>query len=242
MKDNLQDLIKYAYGLGVVETIKVEGTDKQTVITAIGEDRSVIVQGTFNTVLPEFEGVFGMCNLNKLKTILSFEEYDDAAKINMVKNKDGNPISIHFENKNGDFVNDYRGLMAKVIIEDRVKLPVMKTPNWDVEIEPSMINIARLKKQAIANNDEEYFAVKTDGTDLRLYFGNPSSHSGNLVFHTDVKGTLAHANKYPIKVFLAILDLPGTKTLRISDRGAIEIVVNSGMTVYSYKLPMQVNR
>ena len=32
MKDNLQDLIQYVHWLGVVEIIKVNGTEKQTVV------------------------------------------------------------------------------------------------------------------------------------------------------------------------------------------------------------------
>ena len=57
-----------------------------------------------------------MPNLSKLKTILSFDDYDDTSKINVTK-KDENgvqvPSTIHFETNAGDFVNDYR-LMSRV--------------------------------------------------------------------------------------------------------------------------------
>jgi hypothetical protein len=44
---------------------------------------------------------------------------------------------------------------------------------------------------------------------------------------------------WPVKVFLSIMDLPGDKTVRISDQGAAQITVDSGYTVYEYLLPAQ---
>jgi len=38
---------------------------------------------------------------------------------------------------------------------------------------------------------------------------------------------------------LSIMDLPGDKTVRISDQGAAEITVDSGIAVYQYLLPAQ---
>lgn len=238
MKDNLQDLIQYVHGLGVIELIKVVGTDTQTVISAIAEDKSVIVEGTFKNPSSDFAGTFGMPNLGKLKTILGFDDYDEHAKINVTQNKDGIPSAIHFETKNGDFLNDYR-LMAKSVVEDKVKEVKFKGATWNVEFEPTVAGIMRLKKQASANSEENNFTTKTDKNDLRIYFGDASTHSGNFVFHSDVGGTLSRAWQWPVKVFLAIMDLPGTKIVRISDQGASEITVDSGLATYRYLLPAQ---
>ena len=120
MKDNLQDLIKYTYGLGVIDLIRVNGTDKETKISAFSEDRTVVVEGVMHSPVAEFIGVFGMPNLGKLQTILSFDEYDDKAKINVnsvTKDNETHPEAIHFETKAGDFINDYR-LMFKTIVEE----------------------------------------------------------------------------------------------------------------------------
>lgn len=241
MKDNLQDLIQHTYGLGCVDLIKVTGTDTETQIAAIAEDKSVVVSGTFKTPLADFIGTFGMPNLAKLKTILSFDDYDDQAKINVTKsNKDGVdvPTTIHFETKTGDFVNDYR-LMSKTIIEEKVKNVTFKGAAWNVEFEPTVAGIMRLKKQASANSEEPNFTTKTDNGDLKIYFGDPSTHSGNFVFHPGVTGTLSRAWNWPVKVFLAIMDLPGDKTVRFSDAGAAEITVDSGLATYRYLLPAQ---
>lgn len=241
MKDNLQDLIQHTFGLGVIELVKIVGTDKETQISAIAEDKSVIVSGTFKNPIIDFKGTFGMPNLSKLKTILGFDEYDDQAVINVItQNKDGSdvPVAIHFETKSGDFVNDYR-LMSKSIIDEKVKDVKFKGATWNVEFEPTIAGIMRLKKQASANSEENNFITKTDKNDLRIYFGDVSTHSGNFVFHSGITGTLSKQWMWPVKVFQSIMDLPGDKTVRISDQGAAEVTVDSGLATYRYLLPAQ---
>jgi len=239
MKDNLQDLIQHTHGLGNVDLIKVTGTDTETQINAIAEDKTVIVSGTLNSPVADFIGVFGMPNLGKLKTILGFDDYDTDAKISVAtSNRDGvdTPTTIHFETKNGDFVNDYR-LMSKAIVEEKVKSVTFKGTTWNVEFEPSIAGIQRLKKQASANSEQEHFTMTTVNGDLKINFGDPSTHSGNFVFQPSVGGTLSKTWHWPVKVFQAILDLPGDKTIRIADAGATEITVDSGLATYRYLLP-----
>ena len=241
MKDNLQDLIQHTHGLGCIDLIKVSGTDTETTVNAVAEDKSVIVSGVLKHPNVEFIGVFGMPNLGKLKTILGFDDYDEHAKINVTRvNKDGAsvPEYIHFETKAGDFVNDYR-LMSKAIAEEKVKSVLFKGTTWNVEFEPSIAGIQRLKRQASANSEEKNFTTKTENGNLMVYFGDPSTHSGNFVFYPGVTGTLNKAWMWPVKEFLSIMDLPGDKIIRISDAGATEIVVDSGLAVYRYLLPAQ---
>lgn len=241
MKDILQDVIAHTFGLGCIELIKVTGTLTDTQINAVAEDKTVIVSGTFNNPVADFEGVFGMPNLGKLKTILSFDDYDASSNIT-VKRVNNNgvdiPASIHFETKSGDFVNDYR-LMSKAIIEEKVKNVTFKGAAWNVEFEPTVAGIMRLKKQSQANSEEQNFTTKVENGDLKIFFGDPSTHSGNFVFHPQVTGTLTRTWMWPVKQFLSIMDLVGDKTVRISDAGAAEITVDSGTAVYRYLLPAQ---
>ena len=241
MKDYLQDLIQHTQSLGNVDLIKVTGTDQETQINAIADDKSVIVSGTLASPISDFIGVFGMPNLGKLKTIIGFDDYDKDAKITVTtSNRDGVdvPTTIHFETKNGDFVNDYR-LMSKAIVEEKVKTVTFKGTTWNVEFEPSIAGIQRLKKQASANSEEQHFIITTVGNDLKINFGDPSTHSGNFVFHAGVTGKLTQPWKWPVKVFQSIMDLPGDKTIKIADQGAVEITVDSGLATYKYLLPAQ---
>lgn len=242
MKDNLKDLIDHTYALEGIELIKVTGTDKETQINAIAEDKSVIVSGSFKAPIGEFIGVFGMPNLSKLKTIIGFDEYDNDSKINVTTRKDANgeevPSAIHFETKNGDFVNDYR-LMNKTIAEEKVRSVAFKGATWGVEFQPTVAGIQRLKKQASANSEEQNFTIKTENGDLKIYFGDPSTHSGNFVFQAGIAGSLTKTWMWPVKQFQAIMDLVGDKTVRISDAGAAEVTVDSGVAIYRYLLPAQ---
>lgn len=240
MKDLLKDLIANTHNLGFIDLVKVTGTPTQTVINAIAEDRSVIITGTFNVPCVEFEGVFGMPNLQKLKTILAFDDYDADSKITVIRRDRGDgvvaPESIHFETKHGDFVNDYR-LMAKVIAEEKIKNVTFKGTKWDVEFEPKVASIIRLKKQAQANSEENTFVAKVEKNDLKIYFGDPSTHSGNFVFEHGVVGILSRAWQWPVSQVLSILSLTGNKTFKISDQGAVEITVDSGIAMYQFLLP-----
>jgi hypothetical protein len=241
MKDYLQDLIQHTHGLGDIDLVKIVGTDKETQIAAVAENKSVVIMGSFKNPVVDFVGTFGMPNLGKLKTILSFDEYNEHATINVTRvQKDGVdvPSAIHFQTKNNDFINDYR-LMSKALVEEKVKTVTFKGTTWDVEFEPSIAGILRLKKQATAHSEEQHFTMGTFNNDLKISFGDPSTHSGNFVFHSDITGKLTRAWMWPVKVFQSIMDLPGDKIVRISDKGATEITVDSGLATYRYLLPAQ---
>jgi len=241
MKDYLQDIVQHTHGLGIIDLVKITGTDTDTVINSVAEDRSVIVEAKFKKAHPDFVGTFGMPNLGKLNTILGIPEYKEDARLSInTQNKDGNtvPVGIHFENKVGDFKNDYRFMSAE-IINDKLKSVKFKGVKWGVDITPSAASIQRMKFQASANNEETTFIAKTEGGDLKFFFGDASSHAGNFVFQAGVSGTLNKSWAWPVVAVISILSLPGDKTLKISDEGAAMITVDSGIAEYSYIIPAQ---
>lgn len=241
MRDYLNDLIQHSCNLGVIDLIKIIGSDKSTLAKAVSEDRTIIMNAEFKIANSNFAGTFGMPNLSKLKTILSFDEYDEKAVIAMThQNRDGVdvPVSIHFETQNGDFINDYR-LMSQTLVEEKVKDVKFNGANWNVDFEPKVTSIIRMKKQSQANNDELNFNVKTDGKNLKIYFGSVSSHSGNFVFESNISGSLQKGWAWPVRQFLSIMELPGDKHCYISDQGAMRITVDSGLIDYEYLLPAQ---
>jgi hypothetical protein len=241
MKDHLLDIVQHTHGLGVIDLVKVIGDDKETIINAIAEDRSVIVEAKFTGPVAEFVGTFGMPNLNKLNTILNIEEYKENAKMSIIKqNRNGEdvPAGIHFENKVGDFKNDYRFMFAEVINE-KLKTVRFKGVKWGVEVAPTNLSIQRLKFQASANSDQTTFTAKTEGDSLKFYFGDHSTHAGNFVFASGITGSLTKQWAWPVGVFISVLNLPGDKVLRISDEGAAQITVNSGIGVWNYIFPAQ---
>lgn len=241
MRDHLLDIVKNTYGLGIIDLVKVSGTDTETTIEALAEDRSVIVQAKLNGPVAEFIGTFGMPNLGKLNTILGIPEYKENAKISITtqeRNGAQVPVGLHFENAAGDFKNDYR-FMSQEIVNDKLKTVKMRPVTWNVEFEPTVANIQRLKFQASANAEENNFTAKTNNGNLELSFGDHSSHAGNFVFQAGVNGTLSKGWSWPVKAVISILDLPGDKKFSISDEGAAQITVNSGLSTYNYILPAQ---
>ncbi len=241
MKDILQDIVAHTHSLGFLPIVKVTGEDENTVIESMAEDRSVIVSAKTHKAVDEFSGVFGMPNLDKLALHLKNPEYKENAKINVVKSqRNGSeiPTSLHFENSTGDFVNDYR-FMSTEIINEKLKSVKYKGSGWDVEFEPSLNSITRLKLQAAAHTEENVFNVKVEDGNLVFSFGDASTHAGSFVFQHDVGGKLKHTWSWPINQVIAILNLDGKATMRISDQGAMQITVDSGITEYNYILPAQ---
>ena len=238
MKDHLLDLVEHTQKLGCIDLIKITGDDKSTVIGAVAEDRSVVVEGTFAAPVAEFIGNFGMPNLSKLRILLGLSEYKDNARLSITRKDTGAPDGINFENATGDFKNNYR-FMASEIINEKLKTVKFKGVNWHIEFVPTVAAIQRLKMQAQANAEEVNFQAKTDNGDLKFSFGDHSTHSGNFVFHPGVTGTLKRSWSWPIGLVISILDLTGDKTFKISDDGAAQITVDSGLAVYNYILPAQ---
>ena len=207
----------------------------------MAEDRSVILNANTNSKVNEFDGVFGMPNLDKLALHLKCPEYQKDAKLNVVtaeRNGKTVPTHIHFENAGGDFKNDYR-FMSTEIINEKLKSVKFKGTAWEVEFEPSIASVQRFKLQAAAHTEETVFTVKTENNNLVFYFGDANSHAGSFIFQSNVDKELQNAWSWPIQQVMSILNLDGKVTLAISDAGAMQITVDSGIAQYNYILPAQ---
>src|SRR6056300_2069585 len=240
MKDILQDIVAHTHALGFLSLVKVTN-EQATSIDAMAEDRSVILSAETHSPVAEFTGTFGMPNLDKLSLHLKNPEYKDNANIAVVeaeRNGETIPTHIHFENAAGDFQNDYR-FMNKQIIEEKLKSVKFKGASWDVSFSPSVAAIGRMKLQSAAHSEEPTFNVKTENGDLVFSFGDASTHAGTFVFEAGIEGSLKHTWAWPVAQTQAILSLDGDIKMSISDQGAMQITVDSGMVEYNYILPAQ---
>ena len=240
MKDILQDIVSHTHSLGFITTLKVTA-EADTQIECMADDRSVIMSATTHSPVGEFSGVFGMPDLGKLAYHLKNPEYKEDAKIDVVtdeRNGEVMPTHIHFENRSGDFENDYR-FMNKAIIEEKLKSVTFKGSGWNVELEPNIASIERMKLMAGAHSEETVFNVKTEDGNLNFYFGDLNTHAGSFTFMHGIEGKLTHTWAWPVAQTIAILSLAGDKTMSITDQGAMMISVDSGMAKYDYILPAQ---
>jgi hypothetical protein len=241
MQDFLKDIVQHTHSLGIIDTVKINGTTTETTINTIAEDRSVIVEAKFKAPVAEFVGTFGMPNLGKLSTILNIPEYKEGAKLSInTQDRNGEtvPGGIHFENKVGDCKNDYR-FMSKETVEDKLKPVKFKGVKWNVDVVPTNASIQRMKFMASANSEELTFQARVENGDLKFYFGDISSHAGNFVFQAGVSGVITKSWSWPVSAVISILSLPGDKTFKIADEGAAMITVDSGLAEYSYIIPAQ---
>jgi hypothetical protein len=227
--------------LGFLPLVKVTASDKETKIESMAEDRSVILNATTHTPVENLEGTFGMPNLNKLDLHLKCPEYKEGAGISVVKqNRNGEdiPTGLHFQNATGDFENDYR-FMNQDIINEKLKSVKFKGSTWDVEFQPTVASIQRLKYQAAAHTEEQVFQVSTDASNLVFSFGDASTHAGSFTFQSGITGKLKQTWSWPVNAVQSILALSGEITMRIADAGALAITIDSGVAVYEYILPAQ---
>jgi hypothetical protein len=97
----------------------------------------------------------------------------------------------------------------------------------------------RLKMQAQANAEETVFKTKTEDGHLKFMFGDHSSHAGEFVFQHDVGGQIKRQWSWPMLQIISILGLVGNKRMKLSDDGVMQIVVDSGVAVYTYIIPAQ---
>ena len=244
MKDYLQDLVGHTHALGNISFLKIVGTKDETLMSAMAEENSlvsVIMNGKFKSPMKEFIGTFGMPNLAKLNVILGIPEYDEDADITIQTQKRNGevvPVGLHFENKAGDFKNDYR-FMSTEIVNEKLRNLKFKGAKWDVVVTPSVASILRFKFQSQANNEEPFFTVKTENKNLKFYFGDASSHMGDFVFESKVAGSLVKGWQWPVAPVIGILNLVGDKVMKFSDQGALLISVDSGLIEYEYILPAQ---
>jgi hypothetical protein len=237
MKDNLQDLISHIHGLSNIDTIKIMGSDTETNFAAVSQDETgkIVIEGSFKQPDPNFIGIFGLPNLNKLKTILGLDEYNEDA--NIVTKRDGDIAkSIYFENKNKDFVNEYR-LMPEDIANTKVGNFIFKVPAWHVTFDPTVESINRLKRQAQANSEVDNFKIKVENNDIKIYFGDPATHNGAFTFQSNVSGTFNGTLKFPVNLVIQVLNMAGDKTIKIAEKGILEITIDSGIGTYRYLIP-----
>jgi hypothetical protein len=243
MKDILQDIVSHTQNLGFLTTVKVTGTDKGTTINSMADDRSVIMDAETAAPYPDMIGVFGMPQLNKLKYLLDGDVYKDDAKITITtaeRNGETLPVGLHFENKDSDFKNDYR-FMNSEIINEKMKTVKFRGVKWDVEVEPTVEAVKRFNFQAGANSEHPTFLAKTDGGNLKFIFGDVSTHGGEFIFAQNVAGKLDRGWTWPVAQILSILkiaDVNNTK-MSLSNEGAIQITLDSGLATYKYIIPAQ---
>lgn len=242
-RDVVQDIVKHTAGLGFISSVKVSGTDAETTLDAMDNDRTVILKATLHNAVPEFAGEFGLGNLGFLSGVSGLPNYqaDDATVDVVSRDRNGVTTPDHLLFKDIEGNTDQYRFMSKEIVEQTLQTVKFKGVEWDVVFEPTKQKVSELQQVAgIYGGIEPNFTVKTEDGNLVVTVGaSDGSFTGKRTFATNVSGDLNEGYAWPLSQVLAILKLgmSGSCVMNISTKGALMISVDSGIGKYDYILP-----
>jgi len=244
MKDILLDVVKHINNIGGFEHARITGTTEVTELEALDVDKSCILKGTFNEVVPEFEGTIGLGNIGFLNSILNLHDYQEESKISVTtseRNGETTPSGLTFENNSGS-IDRYR-FMSKEILDQTMKKVDFKGAKWNVTLEPTKISVGQFASfaSAYSSTKQEIFTIITENNNLVFQLGSfdGNNNGGKRIFARNVDGELTQNWSWRITPVLEALKLgmSGTCVMKVSDQGVLQITVDSGIGTYNYYFP-----
>lgn len=240
MRDVLLDLVKQTGGL--TGALRVTGTDAETVVKGCDETKTLFVEVSLKTAQPEFEGEFGLTNLNLLSGLLNFSNYltDDATFSVKTRERNGVKTVDQFEFRNAVTGNeaDFR-MMDPAHIPDQATIP-SEIP-WNVSITPTKSKVTEFSQLASLYTEvDKNFGAKVENGNLIFFIGDEETgnHRVRMIFENDVKGELKGNLTWQTSQFLSIMKLTGQNptTLKLTSRGILGITVETPHGTYNYYL------
>lgn len=242
IRDILLDILAHTNKLGIFEKVKITGTDTETVIETVDEEKTVILKGVTNNPEPDFaDATIGLRRMDVLSGFLGVfkEETDTVQVVNETRNGVDSPTEIEFVREDGTNAN-YRFMLAD-IINQQLKEIKFKGATYDIEFQPTTKNLQDLnvfERILGGANGESFFSPRTEDGKLYFYVGDEGGDRTKILINDAPGGTLTHEFKWPLKIVLNILQLPSAKTtISINGKGLLQIQIDSGMAEYTYLLP-----
>jgi len=241
IRDTLRDVLKHTHSLGIFDMVKISGDASETLIETVDAERTVIVKGKAVNPVPDFiDNTIGLSRMGVLGGFLkAFETDEDVVKV-VTQERNGVNVPTEIEFAREDSTNaNYRFMLADVV-NQQLKDIKFKGAEFDVNIQPSQKNLKDLTLfNSILSEFESTFSPRTEDGKLYFYIGDNVSDRTKIHVSDVVDGEITHQWKWPLDIVLKILRLgeSGISTLSINDQGLLRIVVNSGLSEYTYLLP-----
>lgn len=70
LAETLTDVLAHTHGLGFIEMIKIDSDSSETKISAMADDKSVVVYGTLKSPLSQLDGTVGLSRMAVLSGYL----------------------------------------------------------------------------------------------------------------------------------------------------------------------------
>jgi hypothetical protein len=239
LKDILNDIVRHTSGVGFIDVVKLTGEEGKVSIESMDNDRNVVIQGVLKDGIDELEGTVGLTRMQVLDRYLNYDGFGDDSITLKTQQMGDSVIPTEVSFSCGRSKSSYR-FMAESMVNDVLKVPQFKGVNWDVEIKPGIKSLKDLQYFSGAlGKQEPLFTVSTEDGNLVFSLGSTTSDRASVTVADDVNGELKSAWKYPIHHVLAVLKLMedgNDCTLRLSDMGAMQLELNSGLGTYKYTL------
>lgn len=236
MKTTLSDIVRQTASL--FKFIRVSGTDTETIVSGVSEDKRLFLQATTKSSIQEFKGEFAVTNLPLLNSLLNFASY----------NADGSSFVVKREHPVKDTVtsfeiNDPTGKGAKFRTsspEVAGERAIIGKIDWDVSILPAKAKIAEFAQLGpLFSSVDDHFSVQIidDALVFRVGADNSSTtHCVDIVFAQDITGVITGEPLFSTKTFLGLLKIAGSypATLTVSSKGLMSVSYETELVNYNY--------
>lgn len=249
MKETLQEVVKYAGGIGTFSSVKISGDEKNNVCveTFDDKDKTVVLKGYLHEPLKELENTsfeFGLSYLDILKGLLDFPNFNtENAQIYFTfrSDEDGNknPDEIRFVDEQGQ-----EAAFRLLDVRNIPKQPSFKGANWDIvkDFEPSSSKLKEFKHFAnLYSSFQDTFSVSNIDGELRFNIGDEdsSSHRAFVKMTDGIETKVKTPIHWPTSQVLSVLKIgQNAKTsISISSKGMMLIRIISYYGNWDYYIP-----
>lgn len=239
MRDALSDLLRQTSSL--FKQTLVTGRDTETRVLAMTEDKTIIFQADFKTVIPEMKGESAFSNLGMLNGLLNFASYNTpTATFEVVRSTRHDGVES-FEFRDAKKAGSVYRLMNPAMIKEEDRPPSLNAIPWETQFTPDKGKLAEFSQLASLYGEvDKLFTPRTVDGDLRFKIGDDgsSNHRCDMVFQENIGATIKGDIKYSIPAFQSIIKAAGNHpyTLHLNSRGVMMVRVDTSFAIYQYIL------
>lgn len=243
MKKAFIDIVRHVGNISFFEDVRVRGTEDSTEFFSQSPDHDAYLYGYLNEAVPEFEGDWGIRDLNLLGNFIGFKSFKtDESKIQIKRRQKGEvsyPNEVRFISETGTKANFF--FVNHEAVSDAKKLG--KNIQWDITFSPTSSKVQEFSQLNSMLSDIRKtftFEMNENDNELILNLGDPNdgNYSSSLVFAEDVVGVVENDQFWDTSRFLDILKLgvnDKEMSVMINNKvGILGLELKSSTGVWSY--------
>lgn len=234
--DVLQDVTNATRGVKF-EIIKVTGSEKETRFNAMVGGGSIVMKAVTKEPVVEFDGVFGLNNIDILRGYIDiYKSYDETTIVETkMRSQERNGVEVKTDimfNAKGQSSANYR-LTGQAALP---KVAVLNDMNWDVvlnNISKSKISQFTRFAGVLGGTVKNFLPVIKNGKLVFEIGDSSSSVSVAEVEMGDVTGTLNSSYAFPIVEFLTVF-ANNNPCIKLSNKGILMVEFSSELANYQF--------